>query len=235
MLLVFGVGVAAFLVWCQVHGTRLDQIMPDPFFGFSRHQWGILLSGGVGAALAVLGVIWTLRAQARQFDAQQEMRNRAEAKRVLTKVAPVFDIILERLKNLSGAPRHVWVSQKDLLMRLALDLIELDSHNQYFGGVIWDVSMLEDAFLDEKVMKALSEEELRDVCDALSAIKSLATVWTIRNPADRSGDLTEAYMALAAISIIVREHDWKGQMLYTENLGPEKILKKGPKGKIKFN
>jgi hypothetical protein len=60
--------------WMTVQGIRLDQVIPDPFIGFTRGQWAVLLSGFIGAGLSA-GIAYiafkrTLVLQRRQFSAQ---------------------------------------------------------------------------------------------------------------------------------------------------------------------
>lgn len=57
-----------------VQGIRLDQVIPDPFIGFTRGQWAVLLSGfsgaGLSAGIAYIALKRTLVLQRRQFAAQ---------------------------------------------------------------------------------------------------------------------------------------------------------------------
>lgn len=69
----------AFLVlawWTTAHGFRFDQVIPDPFIGFTRGQWAILLSGftgaGLSAGIAFIAFKRTLVVQRRQFAAQAQ-------------------------------------------------------------------------------------------------------------------------------------------------------------------
>lgn len=60
--------------WTTVQGIRLDQVFPDPFIGFARGQWAVLLSGftgaGLSAGIAYIAFKRTLVLQRRQFAAQ---------------------------------------------------------------------------------------------------------------------------------------------------------------------
>lgn len=48
----------------------LTSQFPDPWLGFSHHQWGILLSGIIAGLIAVIGVAGTLAVQWHVFRAQ---------------------------------------------------------------------------------------------------------------------------------------------------------------------
>lgn len=48
----------------------LTSQLPDPWLGFSHHQWGILVSGIIAGLIAVVGVVVTLVVQWRVFRGQ---------------------------------------------------------------------------------------------------------------------------------------------------------------------
>lgn len=48
----------------------LTSLLPDPWLGFSLHQWGILLSGIIAGLIAVFGVVITLVVQWKVFRGQ---------------------------------------------------------------------------------------------------------------------------------------------------------------------
>lgn len=72
-VLVLALLVLAFW-WSTSTGFRFDQVIPDPLAGFTKHQWGALLSGftgaGLSAVIAYLAFKRTLDQQRRQFSTQ---------------------------------------------------------------------------------------------------------------------------------------------------------------------
>ncbi|WP_455834252.1 hypothetical protein [Pseudarthrobacter siccitolerans] len=91
-----------------VQGIRLDQVIPDPFIGFTRGQWAVLLSGftgaGLSAGIAYIALKRTLVLQRRQFAAQArsdeerlELQLRAQKNQFYEQLASQDEALREQL------------------------------------------------------------------------------------------------------------------------------------------
>lgn len=92
--------------WLTVQGIRVDQGIPDPFIGFTRGQWAILLSGfagaGLSAGIAYVAFKRTLVLQRRQFAAQA----RSDEERLELQLRAQRDQFYEQLASQDEALRE---------------------------------------------------------------------------------------------------------------------------------
>jgi len=232
---VLGLAIAAALAWCQLTGRRFDQLVSEPFLGFSRHQWGILLSGGLGAGLAVLGVVWTLKVQRQQFDVQQEIRTRAEAKRILSGIIPVVRRIARRLEGHTplrlsflsdpAQARVVFKSKADFLAEGATELFELGPSEQLLAGAIWDLAAVESALSDETLLANLTAKQSGQIVVQLWMIESAIKSWTATNPTNRSFNVSEVWRSLRVIMRVLRSAGWEGPEIAVEIVDPRELAR----------
>lgn len=195
-------------------GFRWNQFAREGFWGFTSHQWGILASGSVGAALALIGVAITLTWQRKQFFEEQrlsdqraiEARYHAAVNGMRIELGKVTGIILagdpiDRSAEASynASELRVYSAVFSELGDDALSLAAIDL--AFVGPALADgsVSPHVDKHAYEKVKKALYDI---DVC---------LTYWNVEDGGRRDGFRLAIRADIRTLADVARE---KGARLF---------------------
>lgn len=163
-------------------GFRWNQFFKDGYWGFSSHQWGILTSGSVGAAVALLGVVVTLTWQRRQFFEEQRIVEEREKDDRVRSAVDRLRVLLASIAAIiaAGDPRDrsAEVSQFfNELRGVSGKLFELDEEGLALVAI--DMMYIAPHLANEKVTPLVDMKRYGDVLRGFNSIDVSLSYWNI--------------------------------------------------------
>ena len=220
-------GPVGFAIVLQVMGKSVDQVIGEPFFGFTHHQWNGLLSGVVGAVVgglvAVVVLLVTLAEQRRQFERQLKAQDdRQYEQRAIEAVGQLSDALndidFESVES-AGAQQPA----RREVRRASRSLIGLRMPEQILSGVALDIDSVLTALIDEKMLAKLTHKEIDHVVFHLGHTTGRLAGWHAVDNDQRTTLAADMVAGLSAIATVLREKGWTADELTAEAFAAGRI------------
>ncbi|MFJ3957715.1 hypothetical protein [Arthrobacter sp. NPDC090010] len=230
--------VLATLLDFNARGARIDEMVGDPVLGFSKKQWGGLLSGVLGAvvgAVAAVGVlVATLSSQQKQFEqarkeqrlqferAQDEQRLQFERAQEAAAKQRLDDRVFDAISDLTVAVASIKVGEliddarihelQTTFTHCSRIFLSGADQVKILAAIAADMMAVTTALFRVGISPQLNDADRDNINLRLSIIVAQLAGWDAAGPERKATALERISNASGSISDVLFRYGWKEGM-----------------------